>query len=208
LQGTKFGGRSWRGEVLRLAILGTHYRQPLDFTVKALDEAEKTLDKWYLSRGYDDLEGPLPQPIDRKEAEDPDFLAALEDDLNTPRAIARLHELYSEIKGPTSGYPQIQLKRKVTRSAQLLGLLKMKSKNWFMQKMNLDERVIALRDARNAARAQKNWAEADRIRNEFAKIGIALQNNPDGTTTLHYHHVSDTGRYEKKGSYATPKVKR
>jgi cysteinyl-tRNA synthetase len=186
LHATNFGGRSWRGEVLRLAILGTHYRQPIDFTLKALEEAEKTLDKWYHSKGYADFDGTLPKPNDPKEAEDTDFAAALEDDLNTPRAIARLHELYSEIKGPTSGYPQIQLKRKFTRSAQLLALLTTTKDKWFMQKINFnvpDERVTALMKARADARAVKNWAEADRIRDELAAVGLSIKDEKDGTTT-------------------------
>jgi cysteinyl-tRNA synthetase len=207
----KFGGRSWPGEVLRLAILKTHYRQPIDFTLQALEEAEKTLDKWYPSKGYDDFDGLLPQTNDRRELEDPDFVAALKDDLNTPRALARLRELFSEIRGPTSGYPQIQLKRKFTRSARLLGLLNMKSGDWTLEKHGVNvplERVTALRDARAAARAAKNWAEADRIRDELAKMGFTLQDNPDGTTTLRYHHVGETGRFEFRGGAANLEVKK
>ncbi|MGC2223505.1 MAG: cysteine--tRNA ligase [Methylocella sp.] len=224
----KFGGKSWTGEVLRLAILRTHYRQPLDFTVKALEEAEKTLDKWYPSKGYEDIDGPLPQTNDPKESEDEAFVAALKDDLNTPRALANLYELYSQTRGPTSGYPQIQLKRKFTRSARLLGLLTMKTALHYrldaetgrsglkggaatLEKHEVNvplERVTALRDARAAARAAKNWPEADRIRDELTKMGITLQDNPDGTTTLHYHLVGETGRYELRGSAATLEVKR
>jgi cysteinyl-tRNA synthetase len=180
----KFGGRSWPGEVLRLAILKTHYRQPIDFTVKALEEAEQTLDKWYDVKAYDTNEQP-PETEDPRELEDQDFVAALKDDLNTPRAVARLHELYSEIRGPTSGYLQIQLKRKFTRSARLLALLTTTKNNWFMQKMNFNvphERVAALMKARADARAAKNWAEADRIRDELAAAGLSIKDEKDGTT--------------------------
>jgi cysteinyl-tRNA synthetase len=182
----KFGGRSWPGEVLRLAILGTHYRQPVDFTTKTLEEAEKTLDKWYRVKAYD-TNAPPRETKDPRELEDPDFVAALMDDLNTPRALARLHELYWQIKGPTSGNPQIQLKRKFTRSAQLLALLTTRRiDDWFMQKMKFNlphERVTALMKARAAARAAKNWAEADRIRDELAAAGLSLKDEKDGTTT-------------------------
>jgi cysteinyl-tRNA synthetase len=105
--------------------------------------------------------------------------------LNTPRAVARLHELYSEIRGPTSGYLQIQLKRKFTRSARLLALLTTTKNNWFMQKMNFNvphERVAALMKARADARAAKNWAEADRIRDELAAAGLSIKDEKDGTT--------------------------
>ncbi|MGB6697240.1 MAG: hypothetical protein WBE80_00555, partial [Methylocella sp.] len=68
--------------------------------------------------------------------------------------------------------------------------------------------IEKMRATREAARAAKNWAEADRIRDELAKKGIALEDNPDGTTTLHYHHVGETGRFELKGSDATLEVKK
>ncbi len=72
----KFGGRAWKGEVLRLAMLRSHYRQPIDWTVKALEEAEKTLQRWYaLLRDKKPAAGALAEP----------FVEALCDDLNTPR---------------------------------------------------------------------------------------------------------------------------
>ena len=83
LRTTKFGGRKWSGEVLRLAMLRTHYRQPIDWTVKALEEAEATLDRWYEAVG--DAEASL-AVSDR-------VLDALNDDLNTPAALSELHRL-------------------------------------------------------------------------------------------------------------------
>jgi cysteinyl-tRNA synthetase len=68
--------------------------------------------------------------------------------------------------------------------------------------------IEKMRADREAARAAKDWAEADRIRDELKKKRITLQDNPDGTTTLHYHHVGETGRYELRGSAATLEVKR
>ena len=83
LHTTKFGGRKWPGEVLRLAMLRTHYRQPIDWTVKALEDAEKTLDRWYEAVGdvgpVDEIFAPM--------------LEALSDDLNTPAALSELHRL-------------------------------------------------------------------------------------------------------------------
>jgi cysteinyl-tRNA synthetase len=173
----KFGGRAWPGEVLRLAILKTHYRQPLDFTVKALEEAKATLDKWY------QVDTPLQPPEHERESEDPNFVAALKDDLNSPLALSRLYELHSSIKGPISGWPQIQLKRRFKRTGQLIGLLTATPDEWFATK-NLPIRQIEnLIVARGAARKDKNWAESDRIRDELAAMGIALKDNKDGTTT-------------------------
>ena len=83
LHTTKFGDRKWPGEALRLAMLRTHYRQPIDWTVKALEEAEATLDRWYDAVGDVEAGG---EP-------DGDVLNALTDDLNTPAVIARLHRL-------------------------------------------------------------------------------------------------------------------
>jgi cysteinyl-tRNA synthetase len=71
-----------------------------------------------------------------------------------------------------------------------------------------DEKIKSLIAAREGERKNKNWAEADRIRDELAKMGIRLQDNADGTTTLHYLHVGDTGRFELKGSDATLAVKK
>src|SRR5579884_110309 len=73
----KFGGRKWPTEVLRLAMLRTHYRQPMDWTVKGLEEAERMLDRWYLTAAESGAETPVPAA----------FYAALADDLNTPLAV-------------------------------------------------------------------------------------------------------------------------
>ena len=78
-----FGGRKWPGEVLRLAMLRTHYRQPIDWTVRALEEAEATLDRWYETVGDATPGGDVA----------PTVIDALSDDLNTPAAISELHRL-------------------------------------------------------------------------------------------------------------------
>ncbi|MGO9673393.1 MAG: cysteine--tRNA ligase [Methylocella sp.] len=180
LHSDKFGGRSWPGEVLRLAMLRTHYRQPIDFTVKGLEEAEQTLDKWY------QVDANIEPTTEKRELEDDEFIAALEDDLNTPKAFSRLHELYSAIKGPAAGLAQIQRKRQFWRSAQLIGLLEKKTADWFEPKQINSippERVKTLISAREVARRNKNWAESDRLRNEIETMGVALKDNKDGTTS-------------------------
>jgi cysteinyl-tRNA synthetase len=177
----KFGGRKWPGEVLRLAMLRTHYRQPIDFTVKALDEAARTLDKWYQ---VVDVE--LPDTEDEREKEDREFVETLDDDMNTPQALSRLHAIYSEIKGPLSGFPQIQRKRSFKRSGQLLGLFQTTKDDWFAPKLapsELETYVEAQIRERDQARLGKNWAESDRIRDELAAKGVVLKDNKDGKTT-------------------------
>ena len=164
LHSDKFGGRSWPGEVLRLAMLRTHYRQPIDFTVKGLEEAEKTLLEW--RRAVDEA-------AVEEEAPSEDFVDALADDLNTPRAISELHAL------------------KATRPGALLGGLELLGID--LKALALDggglradvreDEVEALVAAREAARAAKNWAESDRLRKEIDAMGVALKDNKDGTTT-------------------------
>src|SRR3984893_18576974 len=200
----KFGGRSWPGEVLQLALLETHYRRPLDFSVAALEYAENRLNRW--RRRCKEWAAEIKPQVQSK------FLDALTDDLNTHKALDLLG-VYSSTAARLpegtffGGATEEQVKENAAYllgGASLLGLdLTEKDEVETVSDM---ARVMVLSRAR--ARAAKNWAEADRIRAELAKKGITLQDNPDGTTTLHYHHVSDTGRFESKGSDATFEVKR
>src|SRR5689334_11483768 len=111
LKETNFGGHRWPGEALRLTMLRTQYRQPLDWTVKGLIEAWKTLDQWHQATDS------VAENIDQTKYLDHEFLEALTDDLNTPRAIARLHALHAEIKGASSGPANIELQRTLKASA-------------------------------------------------------------------------------------------
>ena len=162
-----FGGRTWPGEVLRLAMLRTHYRQPIDWTLKALDEAERTLDRW-----YDAAAGETAEP-------EPGVLDELADDLNTPAAIAALHGLFG---ASDEGH-----RRQAVASARLLGLMQHSPADWANLKRRaagLDPvRVEAMIEARLAARRSRLWAESDRIRDELAALGVALKDNKDGTTS-------------------------
>ena len=161
-----FGGRAWPGEVLRLAMLRTHYRQPIDWTLRALEEAEKTLDRWYAALGEADDGGPPAQAV----------VAALDDDLNTPEAISRLHASFAtEARG------------EALASARLLGLMQQTPTAWALGKQQaagVDRVAVEARiAARLAARAAKDWALSDRIRDELAASGVVLKDNKDGTTT-------------------------
>jgi cysteinyl-tRNA synthetase len=160
----------WPGEVVRLTMLQTHYRQPINWTVGGLRESQKTLDQWYaLSNGA--APGLLCA----------DTLDALVDDLNTPRALAALHELRGEaVKGAKPAAASLKA------SAGLLGLLQSTSEQWQARRIastDIDEsKVAGLIEARNAARNMKNFAESDRIRDELAKMGVVLKDTKDGTT--------------------------
>jgi cysteinyl-tRNA synthetase len=169
----KFGGRKWPGEVLRLAMLRTHYRQPIDFTVKALEEAERELDRWY----------PVAAQFPGMPLLDNAFVDALADDINTAGALTELRRLYSEANSgtPFSG-------QRLAGCGRLLGLFSDSLSSWLARKgvelSSQDRNLIeSLKLARNAARAAKNWAESDRIRDELLAMGVALKDNKDGTTT-------------------------
>ena len=165
-----FGGRSWPGEVLRLAMLRTHYRQPIDWTLKALEEAERTLDRWYATLSDDEV-GSEPGS---------EVLDELADDLNTPAAIAGLHGLFA--KAEVSGS-----RARALASARVLGLLQDSRSAWQARReasAGIDSAAVDhLIEARLAARRAKAWAESDRIRDELAAMGVVVKDNKDGTTS-------------------------
>jgi cysteinyl-tRNA synthetase len=167
----KFGERKWPGEVLRLAMLRTHYRQPIDWTVAALEEAYKTGDAWrrMVQR----------KVWDKGVKPDGELLDALADDLNTHEALARLHRLADEAKSNENALDVFM------SSAQLMGILL--SETHFGgddEKIAFDSaKIDSLISARLVARAAKDWKESDRIRDELAAMRITIQDNKDGTTS-------------------------
>lgn len=156
------------GEAIRLVLLKTHYRQPLDFTKSGIAEARRELDGFYRAlEASPGADGSDP---------DPSVIAALSDDLNTPKAISRLHQLRAEGDLTT-----------LVASADLLGLLQQDSGTWFKWSpagtADVNEAEInSLIEARNAARANKDFAAADAIRDELAGRGIVLEDGNGGTT--------------------------
>ncbi|MEM6711494.1 MAG: cysteine--tRNA ligase [Pseudomonadota bacterium] len=152
----KVGGRSWPGEVARLALLMTHYREPLDFSVKRLEEAERLMAKW---------------PDDAPTSGEPpaQVMDALEDDLNTPAALQALQRLASQDQSA------------FLAGAQLLGLSKAPATRPELDKEGV-ARVEQAIKARLAFIAQKDWGNADRIRDELAAGGIALKDGKDPQT--------------------------
>ena len=161
---------NWPGEVIRFNMLRTHYRQPIDWTESGMREAERALDQWYELAG--DAEPGLLCA---------DAIDALSDDLNTPKAIAALHELRGEAAQGAVG-----AKRSLRASAQMLGLLASSRSRWEERKRAaaaVDEaRVSDFISARAAARKAKNFTEADRIRVELDAMGVALKNSKDPKT--------------------------
>jgi cysteinyl-tRNA synthetase len=182
LNTTKFGGRKWSGEALRLAMLRAHYRQPIDWTVRALEEAEATLDRWYEEVG----------DVEARGDPDQDVLNALADDLNTPEAITRLHRLGrpAPAEAETADLAKVRgalAPELFKRSANLMGLLVQTRSERFAAAItaaHIDAaKIEAVVAERVAARTARNWAESDRLRDELATLGVAIKDNKDGTTS-------------------------
>ena len=169
------------GEALRLALLSGHYRSPLDFSMEALQAAKATLDKWY---------GAL-RTTSAAHGEDAALPAAFEnallDDLNTPLAIAHLHELANELNRVATAAEQAPVRTQLLAAGAALGLLQQNPEAWFRWqpagKTGLsDADIDAQIAARIAARQAKNYAESDRIRDALAAQGVILEDGAGGTT--------------------------
>jgi cysteinyl-tRNA synthetase len=149
--------KDWPGEVARLNMLRTHYRQPIDWTLASLEDSANTLRTW-----QSNIANVEPSAVDEE------FLENLSDDLNTHGAFTRLHQLN-------------KLKEFSTLKASLL---LMGFKLDFEKTSEIDrDAIVDLINDRLLARHTKNWKESDRLRDVLASMGVAIKDNPDGTTT-------------------------
>jgi cysteinyl-tRNA synthetase len=169
------------GEVIRLALLNAHYRQPLDWSDEAVEDARSKLDRLYGA-----VRGVAVSAVARAGAEVPEsVVAALEDDLNTPKAMAELFRVAKELNKATEEGERERLAASMYATGDLLGLLQSDPEDWFAGSIDGElsaADVDVLIEKRNAARASKDFAAADAIRDELAAAGIQIEDGPDGTT--------------------------
>jgi len=187
-----------RGEAIRLALLSGHYRQPLDVTREKIAESKAQLDRLYGAlRPHGEIE------VGEGRAGDA-LLMALEDDLNTPQAIAALHDWVSALNKAEDPGTREAMKAALIGGGAVLGLLQQDPEDWFKGKIagsgdlqatdatvhgmgtgiskEEEKRIDARIAARTAARKARDFAEADRIRDELAAQGVVLEDGPGGTT--------------------------
>ena len=166
----------YQGEVIRFNMMLTHYRQPLNWTEKSLQDSKKTLDKWYKILGACNKSF-----VSKNELISNKMLNALADDVNTPQAIAELHQLY---KAANDG--DIEALEIFYNSCQFLGILISDYSSWCSWQskiIDIDENLInELIEKRNEARRAKDFAEADRIRDELLNLSVILEDKDNETT--------------------------
>jgi len=164
-------------EALRYALLSAHYRQPLDWSDALVERSTKTLDRLYGT--LRDLAGVEADPVIPAEVE-----AALDDDLNTPQALATLAGIASRARKAVDEAERAQLKGRLLGAGKALGLLQQDPAAWFARNEagddGDDERIQGLVDERNAARKARDFARADAIRDQLAAEGVLLEDTAAG----------------------------
>jgi cysteinyl-tRNA synthetase len=191
----------WRdGEAVRLLLLKTHYRAPLDFTKEGLKQAKAELARFYTA--LDKVKDVVPKGSDLSAG----IVDALEDDLNTPLAVAYLHEMTRDLNSESDDSRRAQFKANLLYGGWLLGLLEFDPAEWLKGRKRPiihghghliaqpssvtgsgdvrsdDAAIDDLIEKRNAARKAKDFKEADRIRDDLKSKGVILEDGPKGTT--------------------------
>ncbi len=165
------------GEVIRLALITTHYRQPISWDDDVLNESKKKLDRLY---------GALRSVTDQIEEGEPSekVIEALSDDLNTPKALAELFNIAKAINSTKDKGEAISLSASLKSSAKLMGLLQADPDEWFKtsHKDSLTaEEIETLIKQREAARSSSNFVEADEIRDRLLSLGVVIEDGDEGT---------------------------
>ena len=172
-------------EAIRLALLSTHYRAALDWTTVRLDEAKRTLVKWYRA-----LELCSTDSLSDEAVPDNEVVCALCDDLNTSVVFARIHQLVGDLGQSSDPVEQAKLKHTIVASADVLGLLQQDPTTALaaltassLKRNDIDAVWIEQRiEDRRLARLNKDFEQADNIRDELSAAGIRIEDSADGTT--------------------------
>jgi len=170
------------GEVIRMALIGTHYRQPLDWTDSILEESKDKLDRMYdaLLKFETDIQ-PDEAKVDQICKK---FFKALEDDLNTPKALAEVFAIVKQLNSQGNDADRVALIAAIKKCGDFLGILSYSPKQWFQENNNLkltEEEILKLLELRNIARSKKDFAESDRIRDDLLLQGINIEDTKEGT---------------------------
>ncbi len=162
-------------EALRYALLSAHYRQPLDWSPALIEQSVRTLDRLYGTlRDLADVDATaeIPSTIE----------AALDDDLNTPQALAEIAGIASEARKATRADDRTRLKSQLLGAGSALGLLQQPPADWFARGVSADDdvRIQALIDERTLAKKSRDFARSDAIRDQLAAEGVLLEDTPQG----------------------------
>ena len=168
------------GEVIRLALLSAHYRQPLDWSDDSLDDARRKLDRLYGAIRGIKVDGAM-----RASAEPPaPVIAALEDDLNTPRALAEMFDVAKTLNKTDDVAARQKLAAELLVAGDLVGLMQQDPEAWFAGsgdcELDTDE-IESLLAQREEARSDRDFAAADAIRDQLANAGVTIEDGPSGT---------------------------
>lgn len=168
------------GEVIRLALLSAHYRQPLNWFDDSLDDARRKLDRLYGAIRGIEVDAAM-----RSSAEPPaPVLAALEDDLNTPRALAEMFDIAKTLNKTDDVAARQKSAAELLAAGDLVGLMQQDPEAWFAgsgdNELDADE-IESLLAQREEARSDRDFATADAIRDQLANSGVTIEDGPSGT---------------------------
>ena len=167
----------WPGEVIRWALLSAHYRQPLEWTDALLEQSKRQLDRFY--RLFAEVDGDHPHV-----APPESIILALSDDMNTPSVMAGLHEL-RDIAMQTPVEKRARVVASLKSAGQVLGFFQSDPEQWFKGVSSegpTPEEIEKLLSERAQARANKDFARSDQIRDDLATQGVVIEDGPNGAT--------------------------